>query len=207
MQQALLAIILAALRRFGGPALFRGPRPAPRLGAPSWPSGLTLRSSRPAYGGRLTLAVRRSYILFGLFKKKTAPDARGAKANEVLSRSADMLKMQLMLCSAEPQKYQEFINSSSFSGYACGFFDATLQYAGLRPPEDPQVFALISLGFLHLFNKNQDEALRHSEKFLTEQDALEFHNSRVMGGSEYFDFMDGKIKMPNGLARIFHQEN
>ncbi len=151
--------------------------------------------------------VRRSYILFGLFKKKTAPDARGAKANEVLSRSADMLKMQLMLCSAEPQKYQEFINSSSFSGYACGFFDATLQYAGLRPPEDPQVFALISLGFFHLFNKNQDEALRHSEKFLTEHDAAEFHNSRVLGGSEYFDFMGGKIKMPNGLARIFHQEN
>ena len=67
--------------------------------------------------------------------------------------------------------------------------------------------ALISLGFFHLFNKNQDEALRHSEKFLTEQDAAEFHNSRVLGGSEYFDFMGGKIKMPNGLARIFHQEN
>ena len=128
--------------------------------------------------------------MFGLFKKKTSPDARGAKANEVLSRSADMLKMQLMLCNAEPQKYQEFINSNSFSGYTCGFFDASLHYAGLRPPEDPQVFALISLGFLHLFNKNQDEALRHSEKFLNEQDAPEFHNSRVLGGSEYFDFMD-----------------
>jgi len=57
--QALPAIILAALRRFRGPALFRGPRPSSRLGAPFWPSGLTLHSSRPAYGGRLTLAVRR----------------------------------------------------------------------------------------------------------------------------------------------------
>ena len=59
VQQALPAIILAALRRFRGPALFRGLRPCSSPGAPCWPSGLTLRSSRPAYGGRLTLAVNR----------------------------------------------------------------------------------------------------------------------------------------------------
>ena len=57
LQQALPAIILAALRRFHGPALFRGLRPCPSPGAPFWPSGLTRRSSRPAYGGRLTLFV------------------------------------------------------------------------------------------------------------------------------------------------------
>ena len=58
MQQAPPAINLAALRRFRGPALFRGLRTSSRLGAPFWPSGLTLRSSRPAYGGRLIWAVR-----------------------------------------------------------------------------------------------------------------------------------------------------
>jgi len=55
--QAPPAIILAALRRFRGAALFRGPRPSPSQGVPFWPSGLTLRSSRPAYGGRLIWAV------------------------------------------------------------------------------------------------------------------------------------------------------
>ena len=45
--QAPPAIILAALRRFRGPALFRGLRPSSRLGAPFWPSGLTIRRSRP----------------------------------------------------------------------------------------------------------------------------------------------------------------
>ena len=58
VQQALPAIILAALRRFRGPAVFLGLRPCPSPGASFWPLGLTLRSSRPAYGGRLTLAVR-----------------------------------------------------------------------------------------------------------------------------------------------------
>ena len=57
MQQAPPAILLAALRRFRGPALFLGLRTSSWLGAPFWPSGLTRRSSRPAYGGRLTLAV------------------------------------------------------------------------------------------------------------------------------------------------------
>ena len=57
MQQALPAIILAALRRFRGPAVFRGLRPCSSPGAPFWLSGLTRRSSRPAYGGRVTLAV------------------------------------------------------------------------------------------------------------------------------------------------------
>ena len=45
VQQAPPAILLAALRRFRGPVLFRGLRPSSRLGAPCWPSGLTLRSS------------------------------------------------------------------------------------------------------------------------------------------------------------------
>ena len=47
VQQAQPAIILAALRRFRGPALFRGPRPSSRQGVPFWPSGLTVRRSRP----------------------------------------------------------------------------------------------------------------------------------------------------------------
>ena len=57
VQQAPPAILLAALRRFRGPAVFRGPRPSSRQGAPFWPSGLTLRSSGPGFCGPLTLAV------------------------------------------------------------------------------------------------------------------------------------------------------
>ena len=59
VQQAPPAIILAALRHFRGPAVFLGLRTSSSLGAPFWPSGLTLRSSGPAFCGPLTLAVRR----------------------------------------------------------------------------------------------------------------------------------------------------
>ena len=47
VQQAPPAIILAALRHFRGPAVFRGLRLSSRQGAPFWPSGLTVRRSRP----------------------------------------------------------------------------------------------------------------------------------------------------------------
>ena len=62
VQQAPPAILLAALRRFRGPALLRGLRPYLRQGAPFWPSGLTLRSSGPAFCGPLTLAVSLPFI-------------------------------------------------------------------------------------------------------------------------------------------------
>ena len=62
VQQAPPAIILAALRRSRGPALFRGLRPSSRQGVPFWPSGLTLRSSGPAFCGPLTLAVSLPFI-------------------------------------------------------------------------------------------------------------------------------------------------
>ena len=51
---ALLAIILQALRRLRGAELFRGLCPSSSWGFPFWLLGLTVQSSRPAFGGRLT---------------------------------------------------------------------------------------------------------------------------------------------------------
>ena len=52
--RAPLAIIFQALRRLRGAALFRGLRPSSIWGFPFWLLGLTVQSSRPAFGGRLT---------------------------------------------------------------------------------------------------------------------------------------------------------
>ena len=78
--QALAAIVLAALRRFRGVALFRGSRSFSSQGAPFRPSGLTLQSSGLAYGQPLTLAVRQKALciiqLRGKFEAK--PSYKGA---------------------------------------------------------------------------------------------------------------------------------
>ena len=57
VKQALPAIILQALRRLGGAVLFRGLRPSASWGFPFWLLGLTVQSSRPVFGGRLTFGV------------------------------------------------------------------------------------------------------------------------------------------------------
>ena len=53
-QRAPPAIILQALCRLGGAVLFHGLRPSSSWGFPFWLLGLTVQSSRPAFGGRLT---------------------------------------------------------------------------------------------------------------------------------------------------------
>ena len=45
---------LQALRRLGGAVLFRSLRPSSSWGFPFWRLGLTVQSSRPAFGRRLT---------------------------------------------------------------------------------------------------------------------------------------------------------
>ena len=70
-QQALLAIILQALRRLRGAVLFHRVGPSLSWGCPFWVLGLTRQSSRPAYCGRLTLGVsphKTSYTQAMLFQ-------------------------------------------------------------------------------------------------------------------------------------------
>ena len=54
VQQALPAIIFQAVRRLRGALLFRSLRPSSIWGFPFWLLCLTVQSSRPAFGGRLT---------------------------------------------------------------------------------------------------------------------------------------------------------
>ena len=50
----LFSVFLQAVRRLRGTLLFRGLRPSSIWGFPFWLLGLTVQSSRPAFGGRLT---------------------------------------------------------------------------------------------------------------------------------------------------------
>ena len=59
-QQARPAIIFHALRRLGGAVLFRSSRPSPSWGYPFWPSGLTVRRSRPPTAAAELRATRAS---------------------------------------------------------------------------------------------------------------------------------------------------
>ena len=123
MQQAPPAINLAALRRFRGPALFRGLRPCSSPGAPFWLSGLTRRSSRPAYGGRLTLAV--SPMQFGLRLMRRHPPFgqlldEAIALREVLLRAPGVAAVR----SVEPHRKGGFVAVMDFDmGALDGFIN------------------------------------------------------------------------------------
>ena len=71
--QAPVAIVLEGPRRFRGAVLFRGPRPSSMLGAPFWPSGLTVRRSRPPSAAAELRALAR--LLFPLISAHEYPSA------------------------------------------------------------------------------------------------------------------------------------
>ena len=54
VQQARVAIVFQAVRRLRGALLFRGLRPSSIQQSLFWLLGLTVQSSRPAFGRRLT---------------------------------------------------------------------------------------------------------------------------------------------------------
>ena len=71
VQQAHPAIIFQAVRRLRGALLFRSLRTSSIWGFPFWLLGLTVQSSRPAFGGRLTFGVRVQETLCRYYKKKS----------------------------------------------------------------------------------------------------------------------------------------
>ncbi|GAA0782987.1 hypothetical protein GCM10009108_26530 [Castellaniella ginsengisoli] len=143
-------------------------------------------------------------MLFGIFSKKAKLEQKKL-IDESLIRSAEMLKIQLMLCDVGTDEYNKFIKSTSFSGYVCGFFDATVQHIGVERPADRQITALITAGFYYLFQGDHEKTLHHTKIFLDRQDDDEYCKHRGIGGNEYLSFMRGEIEIPNGLARMFHE--
>ena len=78
MQQAQAAIFFVVLRSLGGAVLFRSSCPSPNSGYRFWLLALTFRSSRPAYGGRLTSPVsttENQFICPCLFKRHSVSQA------------------------------------------------------------------------------------------------------------------------------------
>ena len=117
--QAPPAILLAALRRFRGPALLRGLCPSSSQGAPFWPSGLTLRSSGPAFCGPLTLAV--SPFIFRFMQASIYSSA---------SPISKVSPLGFWRCAGlrlhSPRKFQAFLASSPCSASAASYHSCSV---------------------------------------------------------------------------------
>ena len=109
-------MLLAALRRFRGPAVFRGLRPSLRQGVPFWPSGLTLRSS-----GRLRR--RLPWFVKALCVLDRSPNPGVAIGSAIAGPSGCLwLAFRLRSCLPSPRKSCSEPPASSFSSaqWCCG---------------------------------------------------------------------------------------
>ena len=97
--------------------LFRSSRPSPNHGCPFWLLVLTFRSSRPAYGGRLTSPVKALCVL------DRSPNPGVAIGSAIAGPSGCLwLAFRLRSCLPSPRKSCSEPPASSFSSaqWCCG---------------------------------------------------------------------------------------
>lgn len=115
-----------------------------------------------------------------------------------------MLKMDFLLCKADEKKFNDFFHSKFVRGYLVGFFDSVVQSAGLHINSDGHFIALMSIGHSYLLDGDLKKAGFYVVDSLSLQGDKEFDNAQMQGGETYFNFMNGSIRVPNGLSRRFH---
>ncbi|EJM69954.1 hypothetical protein [Pseudomonas sp. GM55] len=127
-------------------------------------------------------------------------------SHDVIARAARMLEMQLLLCKADDKTYDGFLHSKFVRGYIFGFFDAAMQRANIPLDSDDQFYLLLAAGHTYIFDGNTEQATNYVYNSLALQGDQEFDQAQGQGGTEYFDFLDGKIRNPIWLMEYFHGE-
>lgn len=168
------------------------------------------------------LGIRGEIFVFGIFKKKQvalSPEWSDAKANidqsvhQQMQRAADLLKMQLMICTTV-EDYDQKTKSKFFRGYLVGFFDSALQWADIPVNSDEQLISFISIGHGYLarpmgtssplFNGDSSRAIEFCFDSMAMQADPEFSAAQRQGGEEFYSFASGQTRHPNGLMNYFH---
>lgn len=141
--------------------------------------------------------------MFGFFKKKQQLTNSGIEPStrETLIRTAQMLDMQLFICKSA-DRYDEVLNSPYVKGYLLGFFDAALQYSKVPVDNDERFFSLMAFGHMALLGK--ENAFDYVASSVMLQKDSKFQQGQTEGGSEYFDYLNEKIRSPYKLTNQFH---
>jgi hypothetical protein len=149
--------------------------------------------------------MKKDISMFGIFKKKsTAVTKIDPLTQQLLAGAAEMLELDLLLCKADTNKYNNFFRSNFVRGYLVGFFDSAIQNAGVTIINDGHFISLISIGHSYLIGDIKKSSL-YAVDSLALQGDQEFDNAQIQGGEMHFNFMNGSIRVPNGLSIHFHK--
>lgn len=115
-----------------------------------------------------------------------------------------LLASQLFSCRENSDDFSLFSRGNFFRGYVFGYFEAALQWKGINLADD-EAMLLQCLAITHarLLGCDHSVATSYLVDSLNLQDDQEFSDARVLGGTECYAHLDGKIKMPVGLVENF----
>lgn len=141
--------------------------------------------------------------MFDFFKKKKT--LTNTKTKDTLSRAAQILEFNLMLCRSG-QSYKAKLNSDFVRGYFVGFLDASLQYSNIQIKDDNEFFECMLYGHDTLLSKDVASTTEYLRSSMHLQGVEGFDKGQAAGGKDYFDFLNEKIQSPVTLLGIFHNK-
>ncbi|WGK91258.1 hypothetical protein [Pseudomonas migulae] len=139
--------------------------------------------------------------MFGFLKKKVIGPS--GQARDTLSRTAQILELNLMLCRSQPS-YGAKLSSDFVRGYFIGFLDASLQYSKIPLKDDEEFFVCMLYGHESLLAKDVSSTVEYTRSSIHLQGLEGFDKGQAAGGRDYFDFMNEKIRSPTTLFEVFH---
>lgn len=142
--------------------------------------------------------------MFGWFKKnsqktKVSSVSLSDEQLRTLQIAASMLKAEIFMIDGS----DAFLESKFVRGYIVGFFDASLQHKGINPVDFDGYFIAIQRGCMYLFEDNLKLSVEYAPQSLALLGDEEFKNARNAGGTEYFEYMQGDRRIPNGLSKYY----
>ena len=152
--------------------------------------------------------------MFGLFKKKKTQKVEISQMTTnpmhqlVLKQTAEVLRLQFNLCTADPQKFSRLIESNYGRGYLAGFIDSAFTEIGFQATHGAVLMGQFAMLQAVLFNVDMDTCLEYASISvnLYMDNEPEFVRGLNIGGQEYLDFYNQKIPHCRGLISYFHDE-
>lgn len=146
--------------------------------------------------------------MFGIFKKKESTlentlitFTENEKA--FLSQAAELIKMSLFVCDHDPNEMTKLINTTFFKGYVIGHLEAALQWTGWEYKEIGEAVIKLGYGVSKIFDIDEIKSNNFVLTSISLQGKRDFDDAKLFGGTEYFDFMNKKIRAPQGISKYY----
>ncbi|MBT9512184.1 MAG: hypothetical protein IV104_07545 [Acidovorax sp.] len=122
---------------------------------------------------------------------------------KALTHAAQLISISLSTCNHSPNDIEKMTATTFFKGYAIGHFEAALQSAGWNYNGVGEALVKLSYGASNIFGLDEKKSHQFVTSSISMQGNTDFEKAKLVGGNEYFDFINKKIKAPLGIDKYY----